>query len=242
MTSNVAVILAGGKGQRLRPYSVAIPKPLMPIGEMTILELIIRQLVRDGFERIVIAVNHQASLIMALFSDGAHLGTKIEYSLETEFLGTFGPLTLVNNLPEHFIVTNGDVLTDISFSALLEAHRKAQAPITVAATVRKEVIDFGVLEVDNENYVTGIREKPSLEYLVSMGIYGVSASAILGSDFGRPVGFDEALKRNITASTSASASAPFVFRHLGYWKDIGRPDDYLAAVEDFETLRGVLLP
>lgn len=238
MTSKVAVILAGGKGQRLRPYSVAIPKPLMPIGEMTILELIIRQLVRDGFERIVIAVNHQASLIMALFADGSHLGTKIEYSLETEFLGTFGPLTLVNDLPEHFIVTNGDVLTDISFAALLDAHRNAQTPITVAATRREEMIDFGVLEVDNEDYVTGIREKPSLEYLVSMGIYGVSASAILSSDYGRSVGFDEALRRNIIPA----ASPPFVFRHLGYWKDIGRPDDYLSAVEDFDSLRGALLP
>lgn len=237
MKPKVAVVLAGGKGERLRPYSVAIPKPLMPIGDMTVLEVIVRQLVRDGFDRIVIAVNHQASLIMALFGDGTRLATRIEYSLESEFLGTFGPLSIIEDLPQNFIVLNGDVLTDISYSNLLDSHLKGGSTITVAATVRKEMVDFGVLEVDNQNYVKGVREKPEFEYLVSMGVYAVSAEAISDSDAHQSVGFDQAIRRTI----SDCPVPPFVFLHKGYWKDIGRPDDYLTATEEFDVIRHELL-
>ena len=114
-----AVILAGGKGTRLRPYTVVLPKPLMPIGEYPILEVVVRQLARHGFDRVTMAVNHQAELIKAFFGDGSKWHVQIDYSLEDQPLGTMGPLKRIADLPEHFLVMNGDVLTDLDFAALL---------------------------------------------------------------------------------------------------------------------------
>src|SRR4051794_13902280 len=113
--SRRAVILAGGKGTRLRPYTVVLPKPLMPIGEYPILEVIIRQLAMQGFERITLLVNHQAELIRAFFGDGEKWDVQIDYSIESEPLSTIAPLGLVKDLPQNFLLMNGDILTDLNF-------------------------------------------------------------------------------------------------------------------------------
>ena len=138
-----AVILAGGKGTRLRPYTVVLPKPLMPIGEYPILEVVVRQLAKANFSHITIAVNHQAELIRAFFGDGARWGIKIDYSQENEPLGTMGPLKIIPDLPEHFLIMNGDILTDLDFGKFYDDHTKKEAIFTISAHQRIQKVDYG---------------------------------------------------------------------------------------------------
>ena len=223
-----AVILAGGKGTRLRPYTVSLPKPLVPIGDKPILEIVIMQLAKQGFERIVITVNHQADIIMAYFGDGSKWGVGIEYSLEDMPLGTIGPLKFINNLPEHFLVMNGDVLTDIDFSAFLENHIRAKRIFSIASYKRIQKIDYGVLE-ESGGELVGFKEKPQFPFIVSMGVYAVSKSVQEYIPERQYFGFDmlmmELLKKEIRVG---------IEEHTGYWMDIGRPDDYGQAFEDVE--------
>src|SRR5438132_9740917 len=141
--SRRAVVLAGGKGTRLRPYTTVLPKPLMPIGEYPILEVVVRQLVQAGFDRITMAVNHQAELIRAFFGDGSKWGISIDYSLEDKPLGTMGPLRLITDLPDHFLVMNGDILTDLDFGAFFDQHVAGNHLFTISSHLRQQVIDYG---------------------------------------------------------------------------------------------------
>ena len=142
-----AIILAGGKGTRLRPYTISLPKPLVPIGgEMPILEIVIRQLAKCGFTHVTLAVNHMANIIQAFFGDGSRWGLKIDYSLEEQPLSTIGPLTLIRDLPENFIVMNGDVLCNLNYSEFLNYHTQRGNDVTVSSYVREVNIDFGVLK------------------------------------------------------------------------------------------------
>lgn len=230
--SKRAVILAGGKGTRLRPYTIVLPKPLMPIGEYPILEVVVRQLVRAGFDRITMAVNHQAELIKAFFGDGAKWGIAIDYSLEDKPLGTMGPLRLIPDLPEHFLVMNGDVLTDLDFASFHASHMTAGSLFTVSSHRREQVIDYGVLETDGHRCLIGFREKPKTEYEVSMGVYMVSRKAVDFVPQGTPYGFD-----NLMLDLIAAKQKVAVRSFDGYWLDIGRPDDYLQAIEEFEAMK-----
>ncbi len=234
--SKRAVILAGGKGTRLRPYTVVLPKPLMPIGEYPILEVIIRQLARSGFSRVTLAVNHQAELIKAFFDDGAKWKLKIDYSLEDKPLGTMGPLKLIRDLPEHFLVMNGDTLTDLDFGAFHDRHAKGADLFTIASAVREHLVDFGVLEPSKDGHLAGFKEKPRLTYEVSMGVYMCSRAVLERIPSGRPYGFDHLMLDLIRDGKPAR-----LVRHAGYWLDIGRPDDYALAIDDFERLRPSLL-
>lgn len=234
--SKRAVILAGGKGTRLRPYTVVLPKPLMPIGEYPILEVIIRQLARSGFSRVTLAVNHQAELIKAFFEDGAKWKLKIDYSLEDKPLGTMGPLKLIRDLPEHFLVMNGDTLTDLDFGAFHDRHAKGADLFTIASAVREHLVDFGVLEPSKDGHLAGFKEKPRLTYEVSMGVYMCSRAVLERIPSGRPYGFDHLMLDLIRDGKPAR-----LVRHAGYWLDIGRPDDYALAIDDFERLRPSLL-
>lgn len=234
--SKRAVILAGGKGTRLRPYTVVLPKPLMPIGDYPILEVIVRQLVRCGFERITLAVNHQAELIQAFFADGAKWGVKIDYSLEDRPLGTMGPLKLIPDLPANFLVMNGDTLTDLDYAAFHDAHAAWGGLFTISSFVREHLVDYGVLEPDREGRLAGFREKPRLTYEVSMGVYMASRDTLSFIPQGKAYGFDHLMLDLIKAGKPAK-----VVRHQGYWLDIGRPDDYAQAIEDFDRMRARLL-
>ena len=142
-----AVILAGGKGVRLRPYTTSLPKPLVPIGDQySILEIIMRQLAQQGFQTVTLAIGHLGQLIRAYVGDGSQWGMKVDYAVEESPLGTIGPLLMLRErLPEHFLVMNGDILTDLDFGDLLAQHRRAAAPLTVATYAREVKIDFGVL-------------------------------------------------------------------------------------------------
>jgi len=230
--SKRAIILAGGKGTRLRPYTVVLPKPLMPIGEYPILEVIVRQLVQHGFDHITMAVNHQAEIIRAFFQDGAKWGVKIDYSLEDKPLSTMAPLRLIRALPENFLVMNGDILSDLNYSELFEDHVRINNIFTISAYMRQQKVDYGVLEMDASNHLTGFREKPSTEYLVSMGVYMASRRIMDFIPEGKSYGFD-----NLMLDLLAAGKAATVRKFNGYWLDIGRPDDYIQAIEEFEQMK-----
>jgi NDP-sugar pyrophosphorylase family protein len=226
------VILAGGKGTRLLPYTTVIPKPLMPVGDRPILDIIIRQLKNYGFSQVTMAVGHLAELVEAYFSDGKKYGIKIDYSREDEPLGTIGSLGLVSGLQQTFLVMNGDVLTDLDYLKLVEFHRKHQAIATIA-TYNKEVkIDLGVLTMDEGFRLKQYLEKPTLKYDVSMGIY-VFEPEILS--FIKPNGYLDFPDLVLALIEAGKKVIGFPFD--GYWLDIGRHEDYVRAQEEFETLK-----
>ena len=230
-----AVILSGGKGKRLRPYTVVLPKPLMPVGEYPILEVIIRQLALQGFEQITLAVNHQAELIKAFFGDGSKWNIPINYSLEDEPLGTMGPLKLIHSLPEHVLVMNGDILTDLPFGNFFDSHVNHGSAFTICSHERVEKIDYGVLDTKN-GLLTGFREKPVSTYEVSMGIYMVSRQAADKIPTNVPYGFDQLMLQLLKVQLPVR-----VEKYSGLWLDIGRPDDYLEAIEKFDQLKDKIL-
>ena len=234
--SRRAVILAGGRGTRLRPYTVVLPKPLMPIGDHPILEVIVKQLVRAGFDHITMAVNHQAEIIKAFFTDGTRWNVKIDYSLEDKALGTMGPLRLISDLPAEFLVMNGDVLTDLDYAAFHDLHIKSAELFTISSYVREELVDYGVLESSQDGRLTGLREKPSVPYEVSMGVYMMSQAALEYVPAGQPFGFDNLMHALIAAERPVA-----VKRYDGYWLDIGRPSDYAQAIEEFDGMRARFL-
>jgi NDP-mannose synthase len=234
--SRRAVILAGGRGARLRPYTVVLPKPLMPIGEFPILEVILRQLARFDFRRVTLAVNHQANLIRAFCGDGSRWGLSIDYSLEDKPLSTIAPLKLIPDLPENFLLMNGDVLADLDFAELYCSHVDKRRLFTIAASHRQHVVDYGVLQVDAANQLTGFDEKPSVEYLVSMGIYIVHRSVLDRIPSDTKYGFDD-----LMLDMLAAKELVYVQPHRGFWRDIGRPDDYMQAVDEFEIIGPRLL-
>jgi len=231
-----AVVLAGGKGTRLRPYTVVLPKPLMPIGDYPILEVIIRQLSHCGFTHVTMAVNHQADLIKTFFGDGSKWGIKIDYSLEDKPLSTMAPLKLIGDLPENFLVMNGDILTDLDFGRFYENHINTKNIFTVSSYQREIKSEFGVLEVNAQNVLIGFKEKPISYYDVSMGVYMVSRSAVDYIPENTFYGFDHLMIDLINDNNNAK-----VERFSGYWLDIGRPDDYMQAIEEFDKMKDKFL-
>ena len=232
-----AVILAGGKGTRLRPYTATLPKPLVPVGDRSILDIVLMQLKQAGVTRVTMAVSHLAHLIQAYFGDGGKWGLAIDYSLEDTPLSTIAPLTLIPDLPERFFVMNGDVLTDLDFPDLYRTHERTDADITVATFERDTRIDFGVLHADDEGRVVGFEEKPSYHFSVSMGVYAMSRRLLEVVPSGKPFGFDELMLACIEQGRRA-----FTYPHGGYWLDIGRPDDYAEANEKIDALLPRLIP
>jgi len=230
--SRTAVILAGGRGTRLRPYTVVLPKPLVPIGEHPILEVILRQLAKAGFGEIILAVNHQAEIIQAFFGDGSKWGLKIRYSLESVPLSTMGPLRLITDLPEDFLIMNGDILSDLDYGAFHDRHVSGGRIFTIAASVRKVPIDYGVLEIDSAQRLTNYIEKPSLHHHVSMGVYVANRRILETIPEGRKYGVDELMLDLLKRHESVTVEP-----YEGYWLDIGRPDDYAQAIDDFEHQR-----
>ncbi len=236
MSERCAVILAGGRGTRLRPYTVAMPKPLVPIGDYPILEIIIRQLANKGFQRIILTVNHQADLIRAYCGDGSKWGVNIEYSLEYKPLGTMGPLKNIDTLPDDFLVMNGDVLTDLDYGALLEEHITNKSIFTISGYNRQHMVDYGVLHIDSDGSLSGFEEKPLLHYTVSMGVYAVSRKILEFIPQDEYFGFDNLMLKLIAHGQKAR-----IIVYNGYWMDIGRPEDYQKATDDFDEKNGSFL-
>ncbi|MBN2503172.1 MAG: NTP transferase domain-containing protein [Anaerolineales bacterium] len=232
-----AVILAGGKGTRLAPYTRVFPKPMLPIGDKTILEILLLQLKRAGVDEVVLTVGHLAGLMRAFFADGSQYGLKIGYGYEPHPLGTAGPLAQVGGLDETFIVTNGDVLTTLDIADLLRYHREHGAVATIASHRRQVHIDLGVIETCTDHMVCDYVEKPTIDYLVSMGIYVFEPQVLSYIPKGEYLDFPVLVKK-LLADEKAVAAYPFE----GYWQDLGRPDDYEQAVEDFDHMRKQFLP
>ncbi len=231
-----AIILAGGKGTRLKPYTVVLPKPLMPIGEYPILEVIIRQLKYYGFNHITMAVNHQAEIIKAFFGNGSKWNIKIDYSLEEKALSTMAPLKLIKDLPDDFLVMNGDILTDLDFGEFYNNHVNNKNIFTISSYQREVKSEFGVLDIDNFNTLSGFREKPISIYDVSMGIYMVSKKAVTYIPEDKFYGFD-----HLMLDLMKNKEEPKVSKFNGYWLDIGRPDDYVQAIDEFDEMKDLFI-
>jgi NDP-sugar pyrophosphorylase family protein len=233
-----AVILAGGKGVRLRPYTTRLPKPLVPIGdEHSIMEIVLSQLSQCGFDRVTLAIGHLGELIRSYFGDGGRCGVHLDYSLPEEVpLGTMGPvLQILDRLPEEFLVMNGDVLTDLDYADLMRQHRESDAPLTVATYQRQARIDYGVLTT-KDGHVVKFTEKPTIDYRVSMGVYACSKPTLASYTPGLPFGFDE-----LVLDMLARGTPPQAYAFEGHWFDIGRPDEYDRVNAEFGLIRGSLL-
>ena len=232
-----AVILAGGRGTRLHPFTIALPKPLVPVGDRPILEIVIRQLIARGFTHVTLAVNYQAEIISAFFGDGGRWNIKIDYSMENKPLSTMAPLRLIPDLPDDFLVMNGDVLTDLAFDRFLDEHSRGKQLFTISAAAREQTIDYGVLQMGADGYLAGFEEKPKIPYCVSMGVYCVSKKVLDLIPEDQTFGFDHLMLKMIAERQRVRVAV-----HDGYWLDIGRPDDYQKALEDWPTLQSKLEP
>jgi NDP-sugar pyrophosphorylase family protein len=228
-----AVILAGGKGTRLAPYTKILPKPLTPIGDMPILEILLRQMKKSGVDEVILTVGHLAELLRAFFQEGERFGVRINYSYEDQPLGTAGPLSLVaDRLVDTFLVANGDVLTTLDLRELVAAHRRSGAIATIAAHQRQVKVDLGVLQFNGSDELTGYIEKPCYDFCVSMGIYVFEPRALEYIPYNHYLDFPDLVLKLIGAKERVIG-----YRFEGYWQDLGRIEDYEQAVQEFASLR-----
>ena len=233
----IAVILAGGKGTRLKPFTMTIPKPLLPLGDMPILEVVIRQLVHAGARRVVLTLGHMAPFFRTVLGDGSQWGIKLDYVYEDEPLGTAAPLRQIRDLNEDFLVMNGDLLTTLDFAELVRHHRARGAWGTIALSQRVVPIDYGVVESEDDGTLRRYVEKPNLPYEVSMGINVLSPRALqFIPETGR---FD---MPDLMLAIRDAGKPVYCYRTTSYWQDIGRLDDYQRASEDFSKDQGRFLP
>lgn len=224
----LAVVLAGGKGTRLKPFTMTIPKPLLPLGDLPILDVVLRQLGASGFDRVILTLGHMAPLFRAHFGDGSPYGIQLDYLLESEPLGTAAPLRSLRDPPEDFLVMNGDLLTDLPYRDLVNAHRASRAAGTISVVARQEKVDYGVVDMAADGTFVDYREKPVLPYYVSMGINVLSGRALRHIP---PTGrFD---MPDLMLALHGAGERVHCFRSRCYWQDIGRFDDYARASEDF---------
>ncbi|HEY8911157.1 MAG TPA: sugar phosphate nucleotidyltransferase [Desulfosporosinus sp.] len=225
------IILAGGKGSRLDPYTRILPKPLFPIGDKPIAAILVHQLQSAGADEIIMCLGYLADLIRLYFQDGSQFGVPIRYSVETEPLGTAGPLRLVNDLEDDFLVVNGDELTTLDFRALYEHHLAMQADMTVAVQKKAVSSSFGVLEI-KDGQVTAYAEKPTLNYWASMGIYVINKRIL--SLIPENKRFD---MPDLVQSLLSEHAQVVSFESQDLWFDIGTMGDLEKAKEEFKQLK-----
>jgi NDP-sugar pyrophosphorylase family protein len=234
-----ALILAGGRGTRLRPYTLVLPKPLMPVGDYPILEIILLQLKRAGVDEVVLACGHMAQLFQAFFADGSRLGLPISYTFEDKPLGTAGSIGYsLNRLGDDFIVMNGDLLTTIDYRAMFDFHRASGSAATIGLHTREVAIDFGVVEMDDQSRLVRYREKPIYRFDVSMGVNVLSTAKVR-----RYIAAGQYLDMpDLMTQLVADGETVRGFRQDCFWLDIGRIDDYAQATEMFESRKREFLP
>ena len=228
--SPLSVILAGGRGTRLAPYTKILPKPLIPIGERAILEIVVDQLAARGLREIVVSVGYLAHLIEAVFGDGSSRGVRIRYLYEHEPLGTAGPLRRLPPPDGDFLLMNGDVLTTLDHGELLRWHAESANAMTIATHRRIARIDYGVLSLDGSDgalrRVAGYDEKPEIPSIVSMGVYALSPRALLYIPDDRAFDIPDLVRALLAAGEPIGA-----YQFDGLWLDVGRPEDHQRAVE-----------
>jgi len=232
-----AILLAGGKGSRLRPFTTVLPKPLMPLGDYPIIEVIIRQLKRCGITNIVISTGHLAGLIEAFLKDGRNFGVNIKYARETKPLGTAGAIRSVKNLAEDFLVINGDVLTNMNFSQFLKEHKKKKCIATIATKERVVKTDFGVIESNKSNMLIDYVEKPQYKSYVSTGMNAFNKKSLKYLKVNEPIGMPEFILKMREAGEKI-----YCFKTKASWFDLGRFDDFESAQDFFLKHKNKLLP
>jgi NDP-mannose synthase len=230
-----AVILAGGKGKRLLPLTKIFPKPLVPLGEKPILDIILHQLKHFGFTRVSLAVGHMAEMIQMYIGPGTRYGIEIDYSFEDLPLGTVGPLAHIKSLEKTFLVMNGDLVTDIDFSSFLSFHKARNAIATIATYKKPFKVELGIIHSNGENTIVDYTEKPTYHYNVSMGIYAFDSAILSYIEPNKHLDLPELIKR-LLAHGESVLSYPFD----GYWLDLGNYSDYEKAVEEFDSIKGGL--
>ncbi len=232
---DTAVIMAGGQGMRLRPYTTVLPKPLMPLGDYSLLEILVRQLRAAGVRRVILSVHHLAHLLRAVMDHASPAGLEVEYQHEDRPLGTCGALALMRErLPEHFLVVNGDLLSDYPIGRLLERHHAAGAAMTIATRQLRQVVSCGVIERDADGTMVGYVEKPAHEYEASIGLYAMSRRCTDPSLLaGTPADIPTLANRLLALGERVEAAAEEC-----EWIDIGQPDDYQRAQDLFERDNG----
>jgi NDP-sugar pyrophosphorylase family protein len=230
-----AVVLAGGRGTRLAPYTSILPKPLMPVGDRSILELVVDQLEMSGINDITFCVGYLSHLIRAVFDHRDNDGVEIDYVHEHEALGTAGPLRLVDDLDETFIAMNGDVLTNLDYAELVRYHKEYGNALTIATHDRRIKIDYGVMHLQQlgmnghtQHRITEFQEKPEIVSTVSMGIYVMEPSVIDLVPEGQAFDFPDLVHALLEAGEPIGA-----YRYDGLWFDIGRKEDYERAVAEW---------
>ncbi|MCD6097652.1 NTP transferase domain-containing protein [bacterium] len=228
------VILAGGKGTRLRPYTTIIPKPLLPVGGMPILDVVLKQLASYAISEVHLAVGYLGELIKTYFGKERY-GMPLYYHFECDPLGTAGPLANIEGLDDTFVVMNGDVLSTLDLDEFVEFHKSKKAVASIATYNRDVYIDFGILKIDENRYLTDYIEKPTLKYSVSMGVYLFEADVLAYIEKGKYLDFPD-LIRILISKGERVASFPFD----GYWLDIGRHEDYEKAIEEFDSIKDEL--
>ena len=231
------IILAGGQGTRLQPYTLVVPKPLVPVGGMPVIELIIKRLSKFGIDEFIVTTGYLGDLIKAVCGDGSRWQVHIEYSDENEPLGTIGPLNLIQDqLTETFLVVNGDTITDVDLYSLVRFHHDHKAIATIASTRRTAQIELGVLHTNDDGSVMGFQEKPRHEYLASMGLYIFEPEILEFIPDNGAFGFDELM------SALLAAEAPvYVYTHPGYWLDIGIHADLERAQKEHDFIREMVV-
>jgi len=227
-----AVVLAGGKGTRLAPYTNVLPKPLMPIGNMPILEVLLRQMKVAGFDEVTLTVGHLAELLEAFFKDGERFGLHIRYSIEDNPLGTAGPLAMVGGLDATFLVCNGDILTTLDLKELLKYHKRKGGIATIAMHHREVKINLGVIQTNDGHEITGYLEKPSINYTVSMGLYMFEPKILTYIQPNCYLDFPDLMLKVLAAKEKV-----YGYAFDGYWQDLGDPDDYQQAQQDFVEMQ-----
>jgi len=225
-----AIILAGGAGTRLRPFTVSLPKPLVPVGDYPIIEIVLRQLRHHGCREVVISTGHLAELIEAYCGDGRRWGLRVRYVREDRPLSTAGALRLVRGLRPEFLVINGDILTTLDFRALFAGHRRSGAAATIAVCERRTVVDFGTVRLDERDRLQAYVEKPAYRYLVSMGVNILTRRAVSRIRPGEALGIPDLIARLLAAGEPVMG-----WRNRAQWLDIGRPEDYQTAQEIFSS-------
>ena len=231
-----AVILAGGKGTRLRPLTAVFPKPLVPLGNKSVVEILLRRLAASGLTDITICTGYLSELIQAVCGDGSKFGLRIEYVNEEEPLGTAGPLSLIPNLTDPFILMNGDLLTTLDFRRMIDFHRGERADFTLGLFPREVKIDFGVIELNGDGQFNGYREKPSYNFEVSMGVNVLGLSVMKHLKNAQRLDMPD-----LVLKVHRSGGRVVCYRQSCRWLDIGRMDDYAEAQEEFSKNEAAFL-
>ena len=216
-----AIILAGGQGIRLKPYTTVLPKPLLPVNGKPIIEIIIRQLAEAGVKEIIVSVGYLGQLLEAYLKDGSQYGIKLNYSREEIPLGTAGPISLIDNLSDDYFVINGDTLCDVDFTSMLQKHRDSGNAATVSAYRKKHTIDLGTLELTDDLRIIAYNEKPTIDYIVSMGIYVFNISVNKELEIGVHLDLPDFILQLRDKNYAVGA-----YMHSGIWMDMGRPSDF----------------